>query len=200
MRVNTPAEARAMLDCLDAWQNQFLLQWGDRFVYATDEWYLLAGRPVPPLDHYRQLEALQENGVGLVSQFLQDHKLQIANHASRITNLQSLTLVTGTLFAPVLCGAAAEFAELTGLEVQVRPVINTTLGETITVAGLLMGRDVIRELENWELGDRVVLPSAMFRGPGGVTLDGMTLDEIGAALHLQDRPVALAAGMGEVMG
>ncbi len=68
------------------------------------------------------------------------------------------------------------------------PVVNRALGETVTVAGLLTGRDVIRELRGRELGDVVVLPAAMFGGPEGQTLDEMQPQEIGAVLG---RPVVV---------
>ena len=90
---------------------------------------------------------------------------------------------------------AAEYAKLLGALVDMRPVTNTTLGETITVAGLLTGRDLITGLEGAWLGATIVLPAVMFRGPGGVTLDGMTPEEIGRALG---RSVRLASGMDEL--
>lgn len=194
LRINSPAEASRVLEAVGNWQAQFLARLGDRFIYATDEWYLLLGRPVPPLSHYRQLDALQENGVGLVRQFL-DGWERGKSQIGKSGNCPSLTLVTGVLFAPVLRRVAAEFSRLVGAPVEVRPVTNSTLGETITVAGLLMGGDLIQQLEGTELGERVLLPEVMFRGPDGVTLDNVTLDQVGAALG---RPVSLAAGMDDL--
>jgi putative radical SAM enzyme (TIGR03279 family) len=204
LRTNTPAEAESVLEVIEGWQETFLGRLGDRFVYATDEWYLMLGRPVPPRRHYPQLEALQENGLGLVRQFLDDWEAIRSAQEGHIRGsgprppgqALSLTLVTGTLFAPVLQSAAAELAGLVGVRVAVQPVTNTTLGETITVAGLLMGRDVVAYLSGAELNDRIVLPEVMFRGPEGVTLDGMTPDEIGAGVG---RPVTLVAGMADLI-
>jgi NifB/MoaA-like Fe-S oxidoreductase len=88
--------------------------------------------------------------------------------------------VTGTLFAPVLRSVT---------EKTVIPVVNDFFGETVTVAGLLTGQDVVAQLQGRDLGDVVLLPAAMFGGPGGQTLDGMWPQEIGEALG---REVALA--------
>jgi putative radical SAM enzyme (TIGR03279 family) len=189
MRLNTPACAEAMLDWLHHRQERLMASLGDRFVYATDEWYLLAGRPVPPMDHYRSLDALRENGVGLVREFLDEWKALAIGPAASCA--RSLTLVTGVLFAPILRHAAA------GLALDVRAVANTTLGESITVAGLLLARDVIAQLKRGgALGEQVLLPRVMFRGPDETSLDDMKPADVAAALG---RPVTLAASMADVV-
>jgi NifB/MoaA-like Fe-S oxidoreductase len=75
-------------------------------------------------------------------------------------------------------------------------VVNERLGEGITVAGLLMGLDVIAQLKHRDLGGVVVLPRIMFDHPHGIALDDVSPLEIARAL---DRPVALADGMGDVL-
>jgi NifB/MoaA-like Fe-S oxidoreductase len=77
------------------------------------------------------------------------------------------------LFAPVLRAAT---------NADVVPITNRFFGETVTVAGLLTGQDIVAQLRERELGDVVVLPAAMFSGPEGRTLDGMQAQEIGEAL------------------
>jgi putative radical SAM enzyme (TIGR03279 family) len=73
-----------------------------------------------------------------------------------------------------------------GLPAEVVPVVNRFFGETVTVAGLLTGRDVVAQLRERDLGDVVLLPAAMFGGPEGQSLDEMRPQEIGEALG---RPV-----------
>lgn len=199
VRSNTAVEARAVVNSVGRWQEQFLVSLGDRFVYAADEWHLLAGQPAPPQDHCPALDALRENGVGLVRQFLDDWdatRRQITLDERPLEwPHRAAIFVTGTLFAPPLRTAAAEFAELIGLEVEVRPVVNAILGETVTVAGLLTGEDIVDALGDLRAGEVAVLPRVAFRGPGQATLDGMTRGEIEAALG---RPVVLAACMSEL--
>ncbi|MCZ7666117.1 MAG: DUF512 domain-containing protein [Chloroflexi bacterium] len=111
---------------------------------------------MPPLEAYDG-QALQENGLGQVRGFLdewegikteiEDQRVKEGGDLTSIFHFQSLTLVTATLFAPVLAEKAAEFAQLTGVSVTVLPVINKRLGDTITVAGLLMGLDVLEALQ-----------------------------------------------------
>lgn len=172
-RVHTGAEMRAVFDQVIGWQARLRERFGMNLAYLSDEWYLRLGEPLPGVDAYDGLD-LTENGVGLVSKFkIADSKLQ-----SAICNLESVTLVTGTLFAPILRQVFPN--------VHIVPVVNRAFGETVTVAGLLTGRDVIRELRGRELGDVVVLPAAMFGGPEGQTLDEMQPQEIGEVLR---RPV-----------
>jgi putative radical SAM enzyme (TIGR03279 family) len=200
LRMNTPAEAQAVLVRVHEWQERNLSAVGDRFVYVTDEWYLLADRPFPPPRDTPQLEALVENGVGLVGRFLADWKrrrrILRRGRPGMASEYSSVTLATGSLFAPVLRGAAAELGQEMGTPMTVETIRNTMLGETVTVAGLLMGRDVVEQLAGVELGELVALPAVMFRGPDGTTLDGMSREEIGAAVG---RPVTLVETMSDLV-
>jgi putative radical SAM enzyme (TIGR03279 family) len=162
-RLHTDAEMRDVRDQVSRWQAQLRDSLGVAFVYLSDEWYVRLGEDVPPTAHYDDLD-LTENGVGLVRHFL-DH--QQRKLASRISDLDAPTLVTGTLFAPVLRAALA------GFSADVVSVVNRFFGESVTVAGLLIAEDVIAELEDRELGEAVVLPPAMFGGPEGQSMDEM---------------------------
>jgi NifB/MoaA-like Fe-S oxidoreductase len=88
--------------------------------------------------------------------------------------------------APVLEGLAAKFADRTGIRAVVVPVPNRFFGETVTVAGLLTGQDVVAHLRECPPSGTVVLPGVMFRGPQGQSLDEMHPDDLARALS---RPV-----------
>jgi putative radical SAM enzyme (TIGR03279 family) len=195
-RPNTHAEARKVFEQVSAWQARLLIDLGTRFAYLTDEWYLVLGEPIPPADAYDGL-ALHENGLGMVREFLDAWQVtsdKLANVKCQPTDIK-ITLVTGTLFAPTLEKVAAEFSALTGIGLEVVPVVNQRLGETITVSGLLMGQDVIDQLRGRDLGDLVVLPRIMFDHPDGIALDDVEPEQIAQAL---DRPVALASSFEDV--
>jgi NifB/MoaA-like Fe-S oxidoreductase len=95
-----------------------------------------------------------------------------------------------------LIKVAEEFTQLTGWAIEVVPIVNERLGDTITVAGLLMGDDVIGQLKNRALGDILVLPRIMFDHPQGISLDDRSALDVARALN---RPVALADAMGDVL-
>jgi NifB/MoaA-like Fe-S oxidoreductase len=202
LRPNTLAEARLIFDKMTSWQEKLLAELGARFVYLTDEWYLVLEEPIPPAAEYDDL-ALQENGLGMVRDFLdawQTVKGQLARDRSlrpeaASGGVQRATLVTGALFARTLEQVAAEFSRLTGISLEVAPMVNQRLGETITVSGLLMGQDVIDQLRGRDLGGLVVMPRIMFDHPDGISLDDVAPDQIAGALN---RPVVLADGMHDV--
>ncbi|MBX3055831.1 MAG: DUF512 domain-containing protein [Anaerolineae bacterium] len=197
MRPHTREEAAATLAYVESLQTEYLARFGIRFVYPTDEWYLVTGREVPPLAAYDGYE-LHENGLGMVRHFLDEWhqvKQEIGNSQLTIDNFQLVTLVTGALFAETLRQTAVPFAQLTGVSVSVLPVVNERLGATITVAGLLMAEDVLNQLEMAGYGDLVVLPRVMFDHPDRISLDDLSPQD--AANRLQ-RPVALADTMGDV--
>ena len=167
-----------------------------RFVYPTDEWYLVTGRDVPPLAAYDGQE-LHENGLGMVRAYLDDWaavREEIAATADP-PPARAVTLATATLFAPTLRRTAAEFAALTGCEVAVVPMVNMRLGESITVSGLLMAGDVIDQLQAAGVGDLVVLPRVMFDHPDTISLDDLSPQDVANRLG---RPVALADSLGDV--
>ncbi|MEM7112312.1 MAG: DUF512 domain-containing protein [Chloroflexota bacterium] len=206
MRTHTPAEAAETLLYLEKLQPAYLEKLGIRFLYPSDEWYLVADREVPPLEWYDGQE-LQENGLGVVRGFLNEWeavKGEIGewrlengqdNRQAATANYQSLTLATATMFAPVLQQAADEMEKLTGLETTVLPIVNERLGGTITAAGLLMGNDVITQLEQHGFGDLIVLPRVMFDHPDTIALDDISPQDIANKI---ERPIALADTMGDV--
>jgi hypothetical protein len=72
-----------------------------------------------------------------------------------------------------------------GLKVNVYKIRNDFFGEHITVAGLLTGKDLIAQLKGKELGDKLLLPSVMFRADENITLDDMTQLDIENALGIK---------------
>jgi putative radical SAM enzyme (TIGR03279 family) len=197
LRPHTMAEAAETLDYLAEKQRTFQERFGVRFVYATDEWYLVAGRPVPPLEAYDG-QALHENGLGLVRRFLDEFKTltgEIRRDKDMPLAHKQLALVTGALFAPVLSDAAEDFASQTGCQVEVIGVVNQRLGESITAAGLLMAADIVDRLRQQQLPELVVLPRVVFDHPETISLDNFSPQWVADRLQCT---VALADVMGDV--
>jgi putative radical SAM enzyme (TIGR03279 family) len=198
-RPYTPVEARKLLVEAESWRQDYRHRWGVGFLYPADEWYLLAGEPVPSARDYDGFPQL-ENGIGLVRGLVDDWRAvrgSLASSRPVAPGEYSLTLVCGTLIAPILMGIADELSSLTGLGIEVIPVVNRFLGRTVTVSGLLTGQDIVCALRGQDLGDVVILPRAMFDALGDRTLDEWTPDRVGEQLGVQ---IWVAGDMTEVVG
>ncbi len=189
LRVYTDAEAKAVLDQLLLWQTRLRDEFGVGFVYPSDEWFLRAGVTPPGLVAYdERLPELSENGIGMLRSFLDGHD-GLPDVLGGL-GLQQ-TWVTGQLFAPQLRDYAQVFNEVTGIQVDVVAVSNQFFGESVTVAGLLTVQDILATLKQRELGDIIVLPSVIFRGPDQKSLDGnhpeVLVQELGRPVYLVDQ-------------
>ncbi|MGB3714861.1 MAG: DUF512 domain-containing protein [Candidatus Promineifilaceae bacterium] len=206
MRTHTAVESRLMLEELEGMQQEHRARLGLNFVYPTDEWYLVAGMAIPPIEAYDD-QNLQENGLGMVRDFLEEwealrdeigSKTIDSDEKTGVTSFASapgLTLVTGTLFADTLSAIAMEFGKLIGIEVSVQGVTNRALGRTITVAGLLNAADIIEHLAETGYGSLVILPLKAFDHPDRISLDDYTPQQVSDRLQAN---VALAESMGDV--
>lgn len=199
-RPYTPTEAQAVLDQVEPWRRRMRADYDLGFVYPSDEWYLVAGRDLPPAEEYDDFPQV-ENGVGMARLLLDEwSEIKAEGLPSRV---EPATLVCGSLIAPVLGGIVAELNGRTGGGFRLAPMVNEFFGAVTTVSGLLTGQDVVRSLRGKDLGSRVFLPSAMFTGrygagsaPPGMTLDGWMIEDIEAELGL---PVAMAGALSEVL-
>jgi putative radical SAM enzyme (TIGR03279 family) len=181
-------------------QKKFLSHLESRFAFLTDEWYLAAGKPVPPLNAYEEID-LRENGLGLVRNFLEDWdaaKRGLAVKKTRFRGKQA-TLVTGTLFVRTLESAAGEFSKFTGVALDVLGVKNRCFGETVTVAGLLTARDVIDAVRAQGGAGPVFLPRAMFSSPPAVSLDDLTTRAIEKEIGRKIILVETMSGIAEAL-
>ena len=169
-----PDYSRHVLRKVRAWQKRYLVQHGARLVWAADEFYLNAGQRVPRSEAYEGFPQL-ENGVGLVRRF-QDSARRAAGiltHGSRRPVHVSVT--TGTLASSILT-RWVESLPCENLRVSVYPVTNRLFGDTVTVAGLIAGRDIIDQLRGRDLGEALFVPSISVRD--GMFIDNITLDQV----------------------
>jgi putative radical SAM enzyme (TIGR03279 family) len=183
----TPELARRLIEEVEPRQRDFQARWGRRFVYLADEWYRLLGRPVPPETHYDGFPQL-ENGIGMTRNFLNRLGRQRQVFPWGDGRRRRVTVVTGSLFQPILEPALQAKLARTGepVEVSVAGVSNDFFGRRVTVAGLLSGRDILRALRGRDLGDAVFIPPATLNDDD-LFLDDLTLadfrTEVGVPVH-----------------
>lgn len=178
MRCYRPDEAAQVIDLIEPYQAQFRRELGIGLVYPSDEFYLLCGRDLPPADAYDGMPQYS-NGVGMTRDFVDGWARAQRRLPARLPRPTELTLVCGTLIAPILRRVADRLSRIENLSVTLLPVVNQFFGETVTVSGLLMGQDVVAALR--ESGaQRALLPRVMFDHSATRTLDEYSLDRIAA--------------------
>lgn len=142
----TREDACQVLEMIHRWQKKIFDMHGTHFIHAGDEWYILAGQPVPEQDRYDGYPQL-ENGVGMV-RLLEEEVKAALEGVSGDARERRITIATGELAAPFLAGHAERIREkYPDIRIQVIPVQNRFFGERITVAGLVTGQDLIRQLK-----------------------------------------------------
>lgn len=193
LRPFTKEEAVLVLDQILGWQEKIRSEHGTSFVHASDEWFLLAGRPIPEADYYEGYGQL-ENGVGMIRLLIEEVKeaLEETNGDDRA---KRVTIATGKLAYPTICMLADQvMAKFPNIEIQVVEIINHFYGELITVSGLITGGDLKNQLKDKDLGDVLLLPCNMFKADQDIFLDDVTLTELSQSLQL---PVKIVESEGE---
>ena len=172
------------LDCIyhfskpfTKWQKKLYEQWGLHFIHAGDEWYLLAGEPIPEEENYDGYIQL-ENGVGML-RLLEDEVAEELSKREGDDRHRHVTIATGKAAAPSLEKHMQKIREkYPNVQAEVVTIINYFFGESITVSGLITGKDLMEQLEGRDLGDCLLLPCNMLRSGKNVFLDDVTVEEV----------------------
>ena len=179
-------KATAVLDQVEAMAARCLEKHGTRIFWCSDELYLRAGRPIPEDEYYEDYTQL-ENGVGMMrllrTEF--DSALKLAQEGSA----PPFSIACGVDIAPWLLEIVDMAMEKCHTSGSVYPIINRFLGESITVSGLVTGRDLIEQLRGRELGERLLLPVNMLRHGEDVFLDDVTVADVERELGVRVRKV-----------
>ena len=178
-----PEYARSLLDWAEPWRRRFLKELETRFAFPSDEFYLLAGRPFPAGRTYEGYAQLG-NGVGGSRKFLDDFRRLQRRLPLTVSPTRRVTVITGTLSVPVLEGAIAWLNEISGVSVELIPVVNEFFGGSVTCSGLLTGTDILKTLESRRetLGEVLLIPSVAFKEDEDIFLDDIRLEELPARL------------------
>ena len=198
----TSAQAAALLEQVGTFAGAFLQAEGTRLAWCSDEFYLLAGRPLPPLAFYEELPQL-ENGVGML-RLLQHQAAFALEDLDPGAAPPPFAIATGVSAAPFLREIVDKAqARCPGLQGRVYPIRNRFFGETITVAGLVTGGDLTAQLRGQDLGTRLLLPDCMLRAGEDVFLDDVTVGQVEQALGVPVEVVEAGSGFdlaGAILG
>ncbi|MCI6886996.1 MAG: DUF512 domain-containing protein [Lachnospiraceae bacterium] len=194
-------DAQAALEIIEAWQKRIYEEHGIHFIHASDEFYLTAERDMPEEERYDGFPQL-ENGVGMMR--LLDLEVDAALEQLRETEggrnpeeetEEELSIATGRLAYPHVKQQVEKIRKLCPhKKVHVYEIRNDFFGEMITVAGLITGTDLKKQLAGRKLGSRLLLPVCMFRSGEEVFLDDVTREELQIALQV---PINIVKSSGQ---
>jgi putative radical SAM enzyme (TIGR03279 family) len=162
------ANASRILAHANRWQERALAERGERWVFGSDELYLLADQPLPTPEFYGEFPQI-ENGVGAVTKLRQRVREGVAD-LPRLDG-RRIGVVTGTSMAPLMPELLAQLTERTGATFTLIPTENSLFGPTTTTAGLLVGADIRRALEGRHDLDLALIPAECIND------DGLFLDD-----------------------
>ena len=160
--------AGRILDAVHRWEERALAERGDRWVYGSDELYLLSDHPLPTPEHYGDFSQI-ENGVGAVASLRQRVHAGIAE-LPRLDG-KRIGVVTGVSMAPMMPELLDAISAKTGAIFTLIPMENSLFGPTTTTAGLLVGADIRRALTDRYDLDLALIPAETIND------DGLFLDE-----------------------
>jgi putative radical SAM enzyme (TIGR03279 family) len=178
--------AGEVIDIIDSENEKFKEKTGVKIAYASDEFYIIAGRDIPPAEYYDDFPQL-DNGVGMWALLKSEFEQALEDCAVKSAS-RKVTVATGTAAYPLiseLCALAQ--SRIPGLEVKVIPVVNNLFGESVTVSGLLSGEDIYDAVKNIDIGDELIIPPNCLRNEGDMFIDNMTVEQLSDRLAARIR-------------
>ena len=193
----TPEDSKKLIEQVKKWQEISLERFGDRFVYASDEWYINAGAGFPPIEEYEDFPQF-ENGVGMIVSMMEEVREELAGVD------RSEVDCTKDIYVSSVCGTSPypyikENTELIEnsyphIHATVIPVENDFFGHTINVTGLLTGNDIIKQVNAFAekygrdaLGTELLIPSCTLRFGEDVFLDDVHVSDVEKELGIKVR-------------
>jgi putative radical SAM enzyme (TIGR03279 family) len=192
----TPAFCRRTIREVTRIQRELRERLGTTFAFLGDEIYIRAGQRLPARKHYGDYPQI-EDGIGMVRAFHNEfdalwRRLERRHERKQVAPPVKATVMTGTLFAPVLKRRLDRVNERFGTSLHVAAVENRYFGGDVSVAGLLTGgcllaaRDSIR-------GESVIIPRSSIKSDEPVMLDGMMLNDLEQRLGIPVRALDFAS-------
>ena len=186
----SPEDCAAVIKQVNAYGDWCLKEYRTRIFYCSDEFYIRAGLPLPPEEFYEDYSQI-ENGVGMLTSMKTEFDMELDYLDELLPQFcapRTVTVITGMAAYKHIASLASELTKrVDGLTINVYPIVNNFFGESVTVAGLITGGDVVEQLRGKALGDELLFPSVMLRADGDVFLDDMTPDELSARLGVPVR-------------
>ena len=187
--------AQKVIDQVEILQKLFKKENGSRFAWLSDEWYLIAKRPLPIIDAYENFPQ-EENGVGSIRAFIKELEKQTENLPSRLSKKRNVSWVVGSMVKNAFLPIEKKMNQVENLNLNLHGLKSPYWGREQVVTGLLTGQDLIDGLSNLNLGQYLMVPSVMVKHDQPVFLDDLTIEEVSQSLKI---PIIIVHGAKEVI-
>ena len=183
----TPEECKRIIEQVNRVGDQCEREFGTRIFCCADELYLSAGLPLPGESYYGDYDQI-ENGVGMITSLVTEvaTELEYADeYREKFQAPRRVSIATDVAAHDTACALVGRLENtFSGLEVNVYRIINHFFGETITVAGLLTGKDIAEQLAGKDLGDCLLIPENTLRAGENTLLDDVTVEQLSEQLSV----------------
>lgn len=180
----TSEEARTVIHQVEEIAEICYRKYGHRTFYCSDEFYLKANLPFHDSEYYEGFEQL-ENGIGMIPLFKDEFFSALSFPDDPAEKEFTLSIATGLASYEMIREAAASIeSKWPNLHILVYPIQNDFFGPMITVSGLIVGMDMIHQLQNKELGSVLLIPENVLRHGETVFLDDVTIDQLSESLNV----------------
>jgi len=185
----TCEDAREVIGIVDTIASFAKEKYGTRLFYCADEFYIKAGFDIPDADYYEEYMQI-ENGVGMIRSTLDEFfcELDFIDEFSPENIRREVSIATGVASYPYISEIARALErKCPALKVHVYEIINRFFGESITVSGLLTGKDMLEQLTDKELGEELLIPENTLKADEDMFLCNMTPSELSQKLGVKVR-------------
>jgi|Deesub1362A_J573_1020465.scaffolds.fasta_scaffold00271_45 putative radical SAM enzyme (TIGR03279 family) len=178
-------DALRVIEIAKDFRRKFKKRHGDPLVHVADEFYIKAGVPFPSYKEYGDFPQI-ENGVGLVASFLASTKrLRLPKKLDETR----VAVITGVSFAPYLEDFINRLRAIEGLSIDLIKVKNEFFGPSVTVTGLLTGKDIFKAVVGTTKAECLLVPDVTLKHDEPVFLDNVTIKDIEEGLGIHVIPV-----------
>ncbi len=190
LRPFTKSEAKEVIKTVNSFGDETVTNYGERRVFAADEFYILAGEKIPSPEFYEEFAQL-ENGVGMWALTKRMAEIKIEYTKKKFTlKKRKISVATGEAAYPLIKDIVDRTkSKWHNLTCEVYPIKNEFFGGEITVTGLVTGTDIINQLKGKSLGTELIIPSVMLRHEKDKFLDDTTIFDLEKALGVRVRAV-----------
>ena len=181
--------ASETIDQVEKLHEKYLKELGTRFIFLSDEFYVMANRKLLDYDEYEGFIQF-ENGVGMISKLEREIKDSLENLSKdQISKVKKVSIATGHSAYEFICDMAKCIMDkCPNVEINVHKIINNFFGDTITVSGLVTATDIIDQLKDKDLGETLYIPRSMLKADEEIFLDNITLEELSNTMNIEVVP------------